>query len=114
MSTENESDILEKIDRLTKLAGLIKILIGGAAAIAGAGVAVVIWVIGINGATMEHASAIKEIHPKVRSLETWRATSEVRPLVAPAEVWNLDKRMQRVEDSQASMMETLRRIEGKL
>lgn len=114
MSHENEIDILDRIESLSKLAGLIKILIGGAITIAGAGVAVVIWVVGINNATVSHGKEINDISPKVRSLETWKATSEVRPSVAPVEVYALDKRLQRVEDSQSVMLESLRRIEGKL
>jgi hypothetical protein len=114
MSDEHEIDILERIEQLSKLAGLIKILIGGAITIAGAGVAVVIWVVGINNVTLTHSQEIKEIHPKLRSLETWKATSEVRPSVAPNEVYALDKRLQRVEDSQAVMLDTLKRIDAKL
>jgi hypothetical protein len=114
MSDEHEIDILERIESLSKLAGLIKILIGGAITIAGAGVAVVIWVIGINNVTLAHTEEIKEINPKLRSLETWKATSEVRPSVAPGEVYALDKRLQRVEDSQAVMLDTLKRIDAKL
>ena len=114
MSDEHEIDIIERIESLSKLAGLIKVLIGGAITIACAGIAVVIWVVDINTATLAHTEQIKEIAPKVSHLETWRATTEVRPSVAPSEIYALDKRLQRVEDSQSVMIETLKRIDSKL
>jgi hypothetical protein len=114
MSDENEIDILERIEALSKLACLIKILIGGAITIACAGIAVVVWVVEINNVTLSHGTEIRDIHPKLRTLETWRATTEVRPSVAPGEVFALDKRLQRVEDSQAVMLDTLKRIDAKL
>jgi hypothetical protein len=108
MSHEEENTLLESLDTLGKLAGLIKITIGGAIAIGVAG-----WVWSINATTTSHAEQLDHIAPSVRTLETWRTTYDVEKFTA-REAASLDKRLQRVEDQNAAIMEALRKIDSKL
>jgi hypothetical protein len=113
MSNENEADILDSLDSLAKLAGLIRIVIGGAIVIGTVLVGVAGWVWTINAATSSHGAQLEKIGPSVRTLETWRATYDVEKYTA-REAASLDKRLQRVEDQNAAIMEALKRIDSKL
>jgi hypothetical protein len=121
MSDENEIDILERLERLTRLATLIRYLIGGALAIAAALVSVTIWVLTqewTNGAQeaqlVEVRSKLGDHGGQIRGLEVWKDKYESIPRVSTTDVFNLEKRLQRVEDQSQMILETLRRIEGKL
>lgn len=113
MSSENEHSILDHLETLGKLAGLIKITIGGAVTIGLALVAVSSWVWTINGTTTAHSEQLREMTPAVRSIQTWRATYDVEKYTA-LEAASLDKRLQRVEDQNVAIMEALRKIDSKL
>lgn len=111
--TAEENSLLESLDTLGKLAGLIKITIGGAVAIGATLIGVAGWVWSINATTTSHGKQIDHIAPSVRTLETWRSTYDVEKFTA-REAASLDKRLQRVEDQNAAIMETLRKIDSKL
>ena len=113
MSDTAEENILESLDTLGKLAGLIKITIGGAVAIGATLLGVAGWVWSINATTTAHGKQLENIVPSVRTLETWHSTYDVEKFTA-REAASLDKRLQRVEDQNAAIMETLRKIDSKL
>jgi len=114
MSEEHENDILEQLEQLSKLAPLIRYLIGGAVAIASAVITVGGWVWHTSHRVETHEIRLNTVEPKTTSLEHWRAVYEARPMPSTQDVFLLDKRLQRVEDGQATMIDTLKRIEGKL
>jgi hypothetical protein len=114
MSNDNEEAIIDGIDHLSKLGGLLKLVVGGAVLIGSSILAVGFWVWTINGVTAAQGTALEKMQPKVERLESWRTGIEARPVVSPAEVYTLDKRMQRVEDQNAVMLEMLREIKGRL
>jgi hypothetical protein len=114
MSEEHENHILEQLDQLSKLAPLIRYLIAGAVAIASSVLGVGGWVWHTNQRVESHEHRISVVEPKVTSIEHWRATNDAAPRVTYQEVFTLDKRLQRVEDSQTVMLETLKRIDARL
>jgi hypothetical protein len=121
MSHEQEADILERIETLAKLGGLLKLLFGGACAIGVGilGVAGWVWTQSATNATQTEEirhlqTATREHDAAVRAISTWRATTDATPRVSQQEVYLLDKRLQRVEDQGAAIVESLRRIEGKI
>lgn len=113
MSSENENSILDGLETLSKLAGLIKITIGGAITIGASLLFVSAWVYEINGTTTAHSKQLGEMAPSVRSIENWRATYDVEKYTA-REAASLDKRLQRVEDQNLAIMEALKKIDSKL
>jgi hypothetical protein len=114
MSEEHENDIIQQLEQLSKLAPLIRYLIGGAIAIATAVLSVGGWVWHTSNKVDDHEKRLDTVEPKTISLEHWRAVYEARPMPSTQDVFLLDKRLQRVEDGQATMIDTLKRIEGKL
>ena len=111
MSEDHEVDI---IDQLNRLAPLIKMLIAGASGIAMGLLGVAFWVWTIDGMTRHHEVRLDDAENELHSVESWRITIDAAPKVAPGEVNSIDKRLQRVEDQNAVIVQTLQRIEAKL
>jgi hypothetical protein len=114
MSEEHENDILEQLEQLSRLAPLIRYLIAGAVAIATGVLSVGGWVWHTSNKVETHEKRLDTVEPKISTIEHWRSVYDARPLPTTQEVFSLDKRLQRVEDGQSTMIETLKRIEGKL
>jgi hypothetical protein len=114
MSDEHESHIIEQLEQVVKLTPLIRYLIAGAVAIASSVVTVAGWVWHTNAKVAAHEIRINGVEPRISSMEHWRATNDAAPKVSYQEVFALDKRMQRVEDQGAVVLETLKRIETQL
>jgi hypothetical protein len=121
MSEEMEKNILEKVERLSKLATLIRYLIGGASAIFVSVVAVTLWVtsqeftnIRQDETIFEAKARISEQEVRTRSIELWKEKHDATPRVSSVEVFTMDKRLQRVEDQTASILEQLKAINSKL
>lgn len=114
MSHEEESDIIDHLETLGKLAGLIKITIGGAVAIGACLLGVAGWVWTINAATLDHTHRLNDISPSLRTLENWKATSEATPRINALEIHTMDKRLQRVEDQYSNILDQLKKIDSKL
>ena len=114
MSHEEESDIIDHLETLGKLAGLIKITIGGAVAIGACLLATAGWVWTINATCLDHAKQLDRISPSVQKIEMWKATTEATPRINAMEIHTIDKRLQRVEDQYTAILEQLKKIDSKL
>lgn len=117
MSEEGEQNI-EK--RLGSLVPLVKSLIGGAFAIAGAVVACGVWVYSQQEANAKQEVRLDKIEPRVSQLENWKLVRDSSPIVTLTDMHNLDKRLQKNEDQlstikeqNALILQELRNIQGK-
>lgn len=88
---------------------IIVMVLGGCGSILAGGI---VW--GNLGVTVSnHGTKIDAIEPKIVSLEAWKERMDATR-VTPQEAAALDKRLQRVEDQNAAIMEALKRIDSKL
>ena len=109
---ELESAIIHNNEKQTAklLRWIVTMVAGGAISILVGGIA---W--GALKTTVSSANAkLIELDPKVTELQRWRAVTEATPRVHPQEIYGLDKRLQRVEDQNAVILEKLVKIDGKL
>lgn len=114
MSHEEESDIIDHLETLGKLAGLIKITIGGAVAIGACLLATAGWVWTINATCLDHTKQLEHLSPSVQKIEMWKATTEATPRINAMEIHTIDKRLQRVEDQYTAILDQLKKIDSKL
>ncbi len=88
---------------------IIVMVIGGCGSILAGGI---VW--GNLNSRVDHQTTwIAGASPKINALEAWRERMEATR-VTPQEAAALDKRLQRVEDQNAAIMEALKRIDSKL
>ena len=88
---------------------IIVMVIGGCGSILTGGI---VW--GNLNSRVDHQTVwIDDASPKITALEAWRERMEATR-VTPQEAAALDKRLQRVEDQNAAIMEALRKIDSKL
>ena len=121
MSTKNETDILEGLERLTKLSGLIKGLLWFAGIVGTTIVGVAGWVWTINAdlhkagisAAQANARIDQEVGPRISVIESWKYSYEAEKFTAK-EAFAIDKRLQRVEDQNAVILDQLKKIDAKL
>jgi hypothetical protein len=88
---------------------IILMVIGGCGSILAGGI---VWG-NLNSTVIDHAESLLVIEPKISQLENWRERMDASR-VTQQEAAALDKRLQRVEDQNAAIMETLRRIDARL
>lgn len=88
---------------------IILMVLGGCGSLVGGGM---VW--GDLATTVNaHTEKLVEIKPKIDQLEAWRERMDASR-VTPQEAAALDKRLQRVEDQNAAIMEALKKIDSKL
>ncbi len=88
---------------------IILMVVGGCGSILAGGI---VWG-NLSSKVESHSGKIEVIEPKVVALEAWRERIDATR-VTPQEAAALDKRLQRVEDQNAAIMDALRRIDSKL
>lgn len=115
--SEFEKDLERKLTQLGYVVKLGYALIVGAFALG-------VWVATIELRTQSHSEKLSAVTPKVESLVTFREIStsthmtakDVSDLLSPIRdaIVLADKRITRVEDSQAVITEYLKRIDSKI
>lgn len=113
MSDAEEIEIIDALDHVAKLGKPISALVRGAFAIGTLVVGVTVWVVFINSSVQGHGNTIEEEAARVRKLEDWKAVHDIEPRVTVPDFHSLDKRVQRMEDQLATILETLKRIEAR-
>lgn len=113
MSDDQEHEIIDALDHVAKLSKPIAALVRGAFAIGTVVVGVTVWVVFINSSVQGHSLTLKENDNRVRSLEDWKTIHQTAPSVSVDTFHTLDKRVQRIEDQLATILETLKRIEAR-
>lgn len=110
-------DVMEKFNRTGSALRTIAWAIG---AMAVAGLAVAGWVWAVNDAQAEHDSEIRDIKPRVVALETRAVRFDAAPPPSSAQFYELDKRLDRMEQSattlkeqNAMILQELRNLQGK-
>lgn len=88
---------------------IIVMVLGGCGSILTGGI---VWG-NLRGTVTNHGNKIEAIEPKITSLEAWKERMDATR-VTPQEAAALDKRLHRVEDQTAAIMETLKRIDSRL
>ena len=110
MSDEQEDRIIEK---LAKLLPLVRYLIGGAAVIGAGLVSVAAWVYGQQTVTVANSESIRQLSPRVVSLENWRTAKDAVAPVTIQDIHALDKRIQSQEDKLGAILDIVRKLEAK-
>lgn len=128
MNHEEQNDFFDLVEKLNKTGNAFRFIVWALAGLVGCGLLVAAWVWRVNETQLTHGKKIVEHDGKIeaseiryRSIDTWKATSEASPKVTQADMFGLERRLQRTEDQlttikeqNAFMMETLRKIDKNL
>ena len=112
MSREELKEAIEEeqvIQTNRILRWIIAMILGGCGSILAGGV---LWG-NLNNTVHTHQQIVTDLRPKVSSLENWRERMDASR-VTQQEAAALDKRLQRVEDQNLQIIDSLRKIESKL
>lgn len=110
-------DVMEKFNRTGSALRFIAWALG---LMAVAGLSVAGWVWAVNDAQAEHDEELRDMRPRVAALETRAVRFDASPPPSSAQFYELDKRLDRMEQSattlkeqNAMILQELRNIQGK-
>ena len=128
MDHEEQGDFFDLVEKLNKTGNAFRFIAWAFGGMVACGLIVAGWVWRVNETQVthgkkivEHDGKIESVQARHQSLDTWKATSEASPKVTQADMFSLERRLQKTEDQlitikeqNAYMMETLRRIDKNL
>lgn len=110
-------DVMEKFNRTGSALRTIAWALGLMAA---AGLAVAGWVWAVNDAQAEHDEELRDMKPRVVALETRAVRFDAAPPPTSAQFYDLDKRLDRMEqnsltlrEQNAMILDTLKKLESR-
>jgi hypothetical protein len=120
MTTEQEHDTLELLERLNGATSFLRSIAWAMGGLAVAGVSVAGWVWTVNAVQNDHTQDLLELKPRVASLEVQQARRDSIVIPSLTQIHDLDKRLARIEDKfqaiteqNAMMIELLRKHDPK-
>jgi hypothetical protein len=125
MDHKEENDFFDLVEKLNKTGNAFRFIVWALAGLVSCGLLVAGWVWRVNETQISHGSLlnehthlIKDMDLKSRGLDTWKATSEANPKVTQADLFSLERRLQKTEDQLTAIkeqnvfiLETIRRID---
>lgn len=120
MSEHEEEGFFDAMERINKTGSALKVIAWALGLMAVAGLSVAGWVWAVNDAQAEHDEEIREIKPRVAALETRAVRFDAAPPPTSAQFYDLDKRLDRMEqnaltlrEQNAMILDTLKKLESR-
>lgn len=120
MSEREEEGFFDAVEKFNRTSSALKIIAWALGAMAAAGVSVAFWVRTVNEVQTAHGEDIRDMKPRVVALETRAVRYDAAPPPSREQIYELDKRLDRMEQNSATLREQnamilqeLRNLQGK-
>lgn len=120
MSQEEEIDLFDVMKKANEAGSALKFIAWAFGGMAVSGLAVAGWVWTVNQLQAEHDEEIRDMKPRVAALETRAVRFDAAPPPSASQFYDLDKRLDRMEQSattlkeqNAMILQELRNLQGK-
>lgn len=120
MSAGENEDFFAAIDRVNRAGNAVKIIAWALGALLAGGLFVAGWVWSVNDKQGKHDEDLRDIKPRVIALETRAVRFDAAPPPSAREFYELDKRLDRMEqasvtlkEQNALILETLKKLESR-
>lgn len=115
-----QGQLLDAADRFNRAGNAVRLIAWALAAMATAGLSVAGWVWTVDRTQKDHDAAIKDFRPRVEALETRAVRIDAAQPPTREQLFELDKRLERMEQNAATVKEQnamiiyeLRSLQGK-
>lgn len=120
ISGAEEDTFFNAIDRVNRAGNAVRVIAWALGVIVVAGLSVAAWVATVNRVQMEHTAALQDMKPRLAILENRAVVYDAAPPPSREQIFELDKRLARMEQSASTLKEQnamiiqeLRNIQGK-
>jgi hypothetical protein len=120
MSEHEEEGFFDVMEKFNRTGSALRFIAWALGLMAVAGLSVAGWVWAVNQAQTEHDEEIRDMKPRVAALETRAVRFDAAPPPSASQFYDLDKRLDRMEQSattlkeqNAMILQELRKLQGK-
>ena len=120
MSSDEQEGFFDAVEKFNRTSSALKVIAWALGAMAAAGLAVAGWVWTVNQIQSEHIEDFRDIKPRVSALETRAVRFDAAPPPTSAQFYDLDKRLDRMEqnalvmrEQSAMILDTLKKLESR-
>jgi hypothetical protein len=120
MNEIEENSFMDAMDRINKAGSALRVIAWALGLMAVAGVSVFGWVWTVNDVQKTHEVEIQDIKPRVTAMEARAIRTDASPPVSREQFYELDKRLDRMEqgaitlkEQNSIILQELRNLQGK-